>query len=473
MKINLLVVLFFISLFGMDCQVLSPIVSRSNQLALAVNKVIVKALANYSETVYFMSPDPRKLNSNLIRDFQHDVMAKAFSNQKVVYRQELTSNVLTTLRHKRRMMVFLAENFEDFVNEHKTIKSEIFMFHGLYVVVLVNGRILEIKNIFKLMWTIQIYNVIVMFEENNEVLVYTFFPFNAMKCDDTTPVLINRIFDGNFLNGSENIFPDKMENLFNCPVRLSMSMSAQPFIIPTFFSNGSYKLEGGEVEFIETLAKILNFKIKITFLGDEGYIYENGSAAGSYKALLDGEADISMGNWAMKQIRLNFFDCTNSYSILNYVLLVPPGARFTPFENLICPFAPTVWGLVLVVYLFGFGIIIIIRRQKVAFRNFVFGSQVQHPMLNMFSGFIGGMQTILPRKNFARFLLMCFLLYSLVIRTLYQASYFQIIKSGKEHKPVQSINEIVQKDFKIYVSHGNADILYSVDAIKKRFLLII
>ena len=418
-----------------------------------------------------MSPDLRTSKSNTIRDFKDALMMKVFVNPRVVFRQEMVGNILSIQKRRRRSTVFLVEEFEDFNAEHKIISSKYFRFNGLYLIVLVNGKIPEIEEIFKRMWKIQIYKVVLIYEEDDEVLVYTFFPFNDIKCDDTTPVLINKIINGRILNETEFFFPKKMKNLFSCPIRASVSNSAIPLIIPVLHANESSSIQGPEIKLIETLADALNFKIITTFFSDESYTFDNGSTLRSFKATIesDGEVDISIGNWWIKSIRLQFFDCTCAYSIDQLVLLVPPGFKLTAFEKLIYPFAPAVWFMVLAVFFIGFVVIKITSQRSAKVRNFVFGKRVQQPNLNLLIPFVGGMQKILPRRNFARFLLMNFLLYSLVMRTLYQASFYQLLQSNEGHKPVESLDEIIKNDFKIYVTTVNSDMLEGTDAIKERF----
>lgn len=87
----------------------------------------------------------------------------------------------------------------------------------------------------------------------------------------------------------------------------------------------------------------------------------------------------------------------------------------------------------------------------------------------MIIGFIGGSQKILPKTNFARFLLMMFLMNSLVIRTLYQGSFYQIMQSNNQQKEAQSINEMLEKDYKILVINAVKDMLQGSDMMKTRF----
>jgi hypothetical protein len=67
---------------------------------------------------------------------------------------------------------------------------------------------------------------------------------------------------------------------------------------------------------------------------------------------------------------------------------------------------------------------------------------------------------------------MNFLLYSMVIRTLYQGSIYNLLKSNKRHEPAQSVDEMIDRDYTFYVSEGSIDLFQSSEAIKKRFFLL-
>ena len=463
---------FFIFLVGCATTETFQIIEKTenfSQLVAAVTEVIDKVFTIHSRTINFMSADTNKSKLKLVRGFKDALLMLAFESPRAIYRLESTSYKFQLLYSRRRATIFIIETFEDFVIEHKMISPEFFKIHGWYVVVLVNGRIPEIEKIFKLLWSVQIHNVALMYEEANEILVFTFFPFNLKKCDDMSPVLINKIIGGRILNSTKDFYPNKMSNLFNCSIRLATSNNSQPFVIATLNSNGSYDLSGFEIVLINTLAKILNFHVNVTYIGDDGYILNNGTSAGCLKLLLNGDAEISVASWWIKQRRTDLLDYTSSYTFDKLALIVPPGRQLTPLEKLIYPFTPAVRYCIFAVFFVGLIVIKVTSQRSAELQSFIFGSRVQHPNFNYFIGLIGGVQKILPRRNFARFLLMSFLLYSLVLRTLYQASYFKFFQTNRKHKHIQSIEEVIEKDWNIYTTIGNAESLEGMDAIKNRF----
>jgi hypothetical protein len=63
---------------------------------------------------------------------------------------------------------------------------------------------------------------------------------------------------------------------------------------------------------------------------------------------------------------------------------------------------------------------------------------------------------------------MMLLIYLLVIRSAYQGSYFTFMQSEEKHKEVQSIDEMIEKDFTFYTKITVADNFQDNQKIKER-----
>lgn len=461
-------VLTFLCLWCVVESTISLIQCNNKKLFDGVNEVIEKIFVNYAETINLIAPD----NSELL-DFKDKLLQVIFEKPKLAVRQESASRLANTSRQPRRNLIFLVGKFEDFTEIEQNISPQIFHFNGLYLIVLTNGLIDKLEDLFKVLWAHQIFNVLVMFKDKtHSVLVETFKPFNLQNCNSTEPVIVNQFENGRFLNGTENLFPEKMKNLMGCSVRVSIGNSIRPFVIENQLSNGSSYLSGRDYYLIKTLSESLNFTINFTYIGHEGYFYKNGSSEGPLRFLKESYADLSLCNWWLKTSRAKFFDVSTSYISDQIIMVVPSGRDLTTFEKLSYPFTVTVWILILVCFFVGFSVILIIRIQFKMLQNFVFGSNVHHPFLNMFIAFIGGVQNTLPRRNFARFLLMAFLMYSLVIRTLYQAAFYHLLQSNIQQKSVQSIDDMVSNDFEFYTIPWVAEIFSELETLRSRFVKI-
>lgn len=461
----LLIPSFWCALMSENLSVLPLVVSTN--LIDAVDK-ISHFLAIKHPTINIIS-DAVAFKENIIqKDFINGLLIKSFSSSKVVIRQETSTNLAAISHQKRHSSILIIDKFQEFIEIFTKISASEFWFRGFYIVASISGEILEAETIFRLFWKIKILNVVVMIEDKNEVLVKTLMPFNSKSCQDSTSTLINKFKNGKFANGLGELFPIKMKNLHNCPVRVSIANNTDPAIFAKRLSNGSYYLSGRDIMLINALSQTLNFKINYTFIGMHVYFHENGSASGPFRSLIDGEADLSISDLWLKKDRLKFLDTTTTYINDQINFWIPPGRDLSKFEKLLFPFALHLWLTIISCLLVGGLVIFIVKLQPKPVQDLVFGAGVSYPYLNMFNAIMGGTQKIEPKKSFARFLLMMFLIYSLVIRTLYQVSFYQLIQSNKHHQEVQSIDEMIARDFKFYAYTLDIDLFQGTDAIRRR-----
>lgn len=135
---------------------------------------------------------------------------------------------------------------------------------------------------------------------------------------------------------------------------------------------------------------------------------------------------------------------------------------------MVYPFKYHVWIVILVIFSCGLLVILIVQFQSKKIQDLVFGSDNQTPYLNMIVAAYGGSQKKLPRKSFARYLLMVFLMYSLIIRVTYQGSFYKLLRSNKQHSEVQSLQEMVDKNFTFFASYGSMELLNATEALRDK-----
>lgn len=441
-------------------------VQKSSSLVDAVSKFVSTTFMNHASSANIVSSE-----SLSTLDVKNDLMSKLYESSLVL--RHLSFKTLSqALERQQRFIIILIKTVEDFKQFYIRLSRKLFSFKGFYIVVMINGKISQIQEIFELMWKLQIINVSIMSEiGNGAILVQTFKPFRKGNCNDTSPTDINVFKDGRFVNGSDNLFPEKIKNLQKCQIRVAISENSKPSVFVEKLANKSNDYSGVSVELINTLARYFNFKIYYDIVPDEGFIFDNGTAEGPLKVLYENKADLAIATWWLKVNRLKFFDASISYISDHLIFIIPPGRELTPFEKLVYPFEFSAWIIIIVYYHVGLLTIFIVKRLSKTAQNFVFGYGVEDPYMNMFIAFVGATQKITPNKNFARFLLAMFLMYSLVIRSLYQGSYVELMQSNKRHQEVKSVDEMVQMDFKFHVTPGNIDMFSGVEAVKKRLKL--
>jgi len=132
--------------------------------------------------------------------------------------------------------------------------------------------------------------------------------------------------------------------------------------------------------------------------------------------------------------------------------VIPKGELYTEWEKLYLAFDLVTWCLIVATFAAAFGTIIIVSNfatQRV--RDFVFGESVSTPSLNVLIAFFGLGQIILPRRNFARFLLMLFIVWSLIFRTCYQGLLFEYLQGDGRKPAIKSIKELLDRNLTYFI----------------------
>ncbi|KAL7036921.1 hypothetical protein ACKWTF_008996 [Chironomus riparius] len=213
---------------------------------------------------------------------------------------------------------------------------------------------------------------------------------------------------------------------------------------------------------IQTIAKMLNFSLKITFkegTGQWGYIYKNGTCTLGFAELRDKKTDIMFGDMYLKLSRVKYFDSSESFNNYPVFFVLSPEKKLSWLQKLLKPFDLIVWILLLLTFCFGIAVILIINRKFKYLKPLVYGHRINHPIINMISVFVGQAQSILPKMNFARFILMLFMIFSFVIRGVYQGFLHKSLQSDGQLKEPQSVQELIDKKYNFIMSEPNLDFL--------------
>jgi hypothetical protein len=123
-------------------------------------------------------------------------------------------------------------------------------------------------------------------------------------------------------------------------------------------------------------------------------------------------------------------EISHFYIFFDYPITVTisTGEPYTTYEKFLLPFDAGTWICCGVVFVGAFFIIFLITISKSRkIRSIVYGDRVNSPTMNVLVAFFGQSQTILPSRSFARFILMLFILFCLIIRTGYQGLQFDMI----------------------------------------------
>ncbi|KAG5681329.1 hypothetical protein PVAND_010776 [Polypedilum vanderplanki] len=415
-------------------------------------------------------------NDQYFKDFKNAVFL--IDNLTIPYQFRKANNSYmepgkTRLKVKN---LFIIDTYNSYLNIERFFLIDRFNFRGQYLFAFIHGRLDDeaTEKIFKRMWEKGLYNVNFLYEENNVVKMTTFQPFQTNTCESMEEILIDTFVNGTFIRGGniEIIFPkNKFKNLYKCPIKI-VTFERCPAMC---YNKKENKFSGYDWELIQEISQQLNFKMEVKYLeGEEqwGTILSNGSLTGGLKELVEKRAEIGIGNYFLRESRTRIVDYSAAYFSISIVLVIPPATKLSPFEKLLRPFEIIIWILLFITFSIGLLVIFIINYKLKNFKSFVFGRKVNTPILNMFIAIFGQQQTILPGRNYARFILMMFLIFCLVNRNVYQGALYIFLQSDGRHKDIKSIDEMIEKDFKFYVYESYIDFVHNSSEIYKRKIII-
>jgi len=442
--------------------------SKTNlNLAAVVDQLIEKMGGKVCQALNIVSAT-ESFDDYDMKDLQHKILIKGNQRMSATLRIEIGNNMRINPNRLKKCAFVLVDTFEGFMKFYETFSLKIFKINGFLMLLLVKGKLPEIPEMFKLMWKLKLSNVNVLYEETSgNVSVWTFLPFQSDDCESTKPVKLMTLSPSKQFQLND-FFLRKLRNLNRCQVRVGTADNNEPYNYAVM-TNGSYKLHGRDIKLIEALAELLNFKINYSFVGDVGILLDNGTAKGALSELIQGRVDLIISDYWLKSNRLKYFDSTHPYVNQYIAFIVPVGRKFSSLEKLYKSFSSNSWILIAMVFTVACFVIVLIENfASTSLKTFVFGTKVRSPQMNLLVGAFGSSSSVLPRRNFARFLLMMFLLKCLVLRTIYQGSMFKMLQGNAHQKEVQTINEILERKLTFHVSIGLIDFFESYEMFRER-----
>ena len=148
------------------------------------------------------------------------------------------------------------------------------------------------------------------------------------------------------------------------------------------------------------------------------------------------------------------FSTSYVYHSTPYVFVVRSGLCFGPFKQLLNPLCPTTWLFLFVLFVTSIVFTKIVER-KSNIRDFIFGSKNLYPIRSMFAIFLGNTipTPLVSRRNFARFLLVAWLLLSFEVRNGYQGKMFDSLRFSLKLPIPEKISQLIEQDYTLLTKY--------------------
>lgn len=297
-----------------------------------------------------------------------------------------------------------------------------------------------------------------LLEEKDSFKLKTFEWHTKEKCGTKQLIEVNSWSKAKQLWETENFLLEKFLNFHGCTLRWMFLENYPEFMIESDKRvdrvNETIECYGYLCEASKDIGRSLNFKYKSNLYWarsrkpvfndttyDFAWIYINLGIAHRYGKI----------HFKPLSKKINKFFLMHPVKFLDEKVAHPPGFEFNAYEKLILPFDEDTWFWIGITFASAFALIIVMRFARTEVRDFLFGTNVSTPALNVLAAFFGCSQIVCPGRNFARFLLMAFILFSLVIRTAYQGKMFEFLQKEIRKPTVDSLEEMLDDNFTFWV----------------------
>lgn len=338
---------------------------------------------------------------------------------------------------------FLIVNSKAAFNRFRSeFNPEVYPFKVFFLIVIFGEQSWNISELFGFFWNFNIFNVGVMMSEfEGSIDFLTFSPLSENSCNDLTPIVVNTFSARHQRWSTPFVFPKKFSNFYKCPVKV-------------FCSN----VNGFEFEVFLEVSKELNFVVEVTNQpnANVGLLFENGTAFGALNDLLTGKIDVMVRFLSIDAARRKFLSFFNSFHEEWLIFVVPSPPEMSSLAKLLYPFQYLAWAALVTFAVTTYCIIFFLNHAPKQYYDFVIGQSIQTPYLNTVAAFTGTPQYSLPSGTFARYLLAIFLIFCLVVRTMYVGKMFSIMNVDVKSAELATIEEFYDNGYNFYLHDGAA-----------------
>lgn len=233
---------------------------NESALTKSVTDIILNFFVRQSSTldVFYAADHEEELTS--VNSYINEILSHV--DVKIAVQVEDYSS-MKTLGRRYTFNIFFVTSYTSFRKLYEKISPWTFNHQGFYLIVCTNS---DSKNYFMMermfgdLWAEYIVNVHILWmppENDNQALIFTYFPYNRFYCGSVVPIISNQFIENSWIRG-HNFFPNKMNNLHKCVLRVA-TFNNPPFAMPKKHKKGQLKLDGIDGKVLDVISKRMNF----------------------------------------------------------------------------------------------------------------------------------------------------------------------------------------------------------------------
>lgn len=179
-----------------------------------------------------------------------------------------------------------------------------------------------------------------------------------------------------------------------------------------------------------------------------------------------------MGGIIYNSERSEKYSISFPYYYASFVFAIPPGKPYSSLAIIVIPFKYIIWSCIGTIFLFTVLLVFALKFSTYRIRALVLGSKNDSPIFNMLSICFGGTINYVPTRNFARTILLIWLMMSMVLKTAYQSRLYDFLRTQPSTAPANLRSKIYSSNFKVYVTETFYQNFYdSLPSIRDRFVI--
>lgn len=148
------------------------------------------------------------------------------------------------------------------------------------------------------------------------------------------------------------------------------------------------------------------------------------------------------------------------YFYSSMVFAIPAGEKYSFMSTIFFPFEYIIWSLIGFIFLATLIVVGGLKLTTFQQRAFVIGQNNDLPFFNMLNICFGGAISRLPTRNFARSLLLIWLVMSLVLQVAYQSKLFHFLRTEQRRTPLFTLDAVYQSNYDLYILETYYQIFY-------------
>lgn len=396
----------------------------------------------YNDVSIIKSID-QSVNMGLCNDWIREIATTIKSNKSLRIEDVKHDKSLLKKCLKRNCVIVLIDTFESFFKFQENFSPDNYNTHGFYLIASVDKLSNVIaEKVLAMLWSKMIFNVAVIQEDKETIVLLTFFPFRDGSCNNTKAVNINEFNISSNQWKSEVHFPRKFKDMQKCSLRVGTYESQPGLMIEA--QNETTKLYGFEGDMFTCIADRLNFVMNVTVVSiPSGTVFENGSATGLVGKLLSNEFDLVLSLLSVYYFRTVYLSATSTYYVDQFILIIPADSLLDPFLKLFYVFDFALWMTLIIIFMVSSVILYFMQSEN-----------IQLNYLSLLIAFVGGSEKKVPKRNFPRILMAMFLLFFLVVRSIYQGALFNVLKRDVFVSKIKTIDDINRLQYTFYMTEG-------------------